>query len=125
MKSWRLLLTLPLLALALTGVPVLASGQSPGEASDHQTLSPEALARWQQMTPAERQELRERFRKFRELPPEEQQQLRSRLQNFRQRSPEEQQRLREKFRRWQQLPPEQQQRLRAAFQKFKIGRAHV
>lgn len=74
---------------------------------------------WQRLTPAQRQELKQRYRQFKELPPAEQQELRQRYQRFRELSPEKKQRMLERHQRLQQLTPQQREQLRSEWQRLK------
>jgi hypothetical protein len=75
--------------------------------------------RWQELTPAQRREMQERYQKFQELSPEEQQKLRRRYDRFKELSPEKQKQMMERHRRLQQLPPEQRQQLKREWQQIK------
>lgn len=75
--------------------------------------------RWQQMSPEQRKELKQRYRQFQQLPPEEQQKLRQRYERFRELSPEKKQRMLERHKRLQQLTPQQRQELHREWQRIK------
>lgn len=115
--------------LALLLVAALACGQGTawakrahgGPAGDN-TVKDGAAAgdsrRWQQLTPAQRQELKQRYRQFKELPPAEQQKLRQRYQRFQELPAERKQRMLERHQRLQQLSPPQREQLRREWQQL-------
>ncbi len=74
---------------------------------------------WQNLTPDQRQELRERYRRFQELSPQEQEQLRQRYERFRDLSPERRQKMKERHERLQQLSPQQREQLRREWRQLK------
>ena len=64
------------------------------------------------MSPAERDQARQRYGRWRALPPQQRSALRERWQRFQTLSPAEQARVRENFHRFQQLPPARREMLR-------------
>ncbi|HZT32573.1 MAG TPA: DUF3106 domain-containing protein [Bryobacteraceae bacterium] len=72
----------------------------------------DALERWNQMTPAERQ------RALAKLPPERQRQIRERIERFNRLPRAERQQLRERYQQFLQLPPEKQDMVRRDIGKF-------
>jgi hypothetical protein len=75
--------------------------------------------RWQKLSPAQRNELQQRYRQFKELSPVEQQKLRKRYERFQELSPEKKQRMLERHQRLQQLTPEQREELKREWQRIK------
>jgi hypothetical protein len=75
--------------------------------------------RWQKLSPAQRKELKQRYRQFQELPPAEQQKLRKRYERFQELSPEKKQRMLERHQRLQQLTPGQREELKREWQRIK------
>jgi hypothetical protein len=74
---------------------------------------------WQDLTPDQRKELRERYRRFQNLSPEEQQRLRQRYERFRELSPERRQKMKERHERLQRLSPKQREQLRREWRQLK------
>ena len=64
----------------------------------------DAASRRKEMSPEQRERLKERRKRFDSLPPEERQRLKETRKKFQQLSPEERQRLRQK---WRNLSPEE------------------
>jgi TRAP-type C4-dicarboxylate transport system substrate-binding protein len=64
------------------------------------------------MSPADRDQARERFSRWQSLPPAQRNALRDRWQKFQALSPQQQAAVRDNFHRFQQLPPERRQMLR-------------
>lgn len=74
---------------------------------------------WQSLTPDQRQELRERYRRFQNLSPQEQEQLRQRYERYKELSPERRQKMKERHERLQQLSPQQREQLRREWRQLK------
>ena len=87
-----------------------AAPQAPAAAGPSGPIPPGAAARarWERMTPEERQAFRGRMKAFRELPPETQAALREILQA----GPREQARYLENLRRWRAMTPAERQQAR-------------
>lgn len=75
--------------------------------------------RWQKLSPAQRKELKQRYRQFQELSPAEQKKLRKRYERFQELSPEKKQRMLERHQRLQQLTPEQREELKRELQRIR------
>src|SRR5580692_4783157 len=81
--------------------------------AQNSTASPiDNKTRWKNLTPEQRQELRERWQKFKGMSPEEQAKLKQAWQSFKVMPPEKQQRIRENFKHWNSLPDGQKQKIR-------------
>lgn len=65
--------------------------------------------RWKQLTPQQRERIRERYRRFQELTPDEQARIRERLEWFKNLPSDERRELREK---WQRMTPEERKHFR-------------
>ncbi len=74
---------------------------------------------WQQLSPLQRKELSERYRRFQDLPAVEQQKIRRRYQHFQKMSPEKKQRVLERHQRLQHMAPERRQELQREWQRIK------
>jgi hypothetical protein len=111
-----------ILLLLLFPVGVLAASPEAETATQGRTakapIGQEALQRWQQLPPEEKERLRERYREYQQLPPEQQQRLRQNLERFRKMDPQQQTQLLERFRRWQQFSPERRENLRRMFRQY-------
>jgi len=101
-------------------------------------ITPDRLERWRQMTPEERERVRERYRRWKELPPEQQERilerrrrwrelpesernyLRERREIYRNAWPEEKAVINKFFRRWRELPPERRQALKRKFVEWRV-----
>jgi Protein of unknown function (DUF3106) len=79
----------------------------------------QSLERWQDMTPQEKQDLRDRFQRWKSLPPQEKADLQKRIDNWRRLSPDEKATVRKNYERWQHLSPEQRERLRQRWQDWR------
>jgi len=124
MKRLGLLVLLLVAALAWGPEPAWAKRYHEGPAGGNRVEENAATAtaergRWQQMSPEQRKELKQRYRQFQQLPPDEQQKLRQRYERFRELSPEKKQRMLERHKRLQQLTPQQRQELHREWQRIK------
>jgi len=72
-----------------------------------------AIDRWNQMSPEERE------RELAKLPPERAQQIRERIRRYNQLPPWEKQALRERYQKFAQLPPEKQEIVRRSVRAFR------
>ncbi len=75
--------------------------------------------RWQQLSPAQRQEILRRYEEFQQLPAAEQQRIRQQYQRFQDMSPEGRQQVLERHRRLQEMPPEQREQLHREWQQIR------
>lgn len=119
MKRIRLIVFLGLLLLSVN--TLAAEGTTSDALAGDRTapaLNSQALQHWQQLSAAEQQTLRERYRQYQALPAEQQQQLRQRLQRFKAMNPQQQQRIQKRFQRWQALPLKRREQLRQTYQDF-------
>ncbi|MEJ5300894.1 MAG: DUF3106 domain-containing protein [Thermodesulforhabdaceae bacterium] len=73
--------------------------------------------RWEQLSPREREELRQRWRRYQNLPPREQQLIQKRYEEWKQLPPEDQRYIREKLKRWEELTPEERELIRQRFRR--------
>jgi hypothetical protein len=97
-------------ATGLATPPTLAS-QKPS--AKQQSAGRNAIDRWNQMSPEERE------RELAKLPPERARLIRERIRRFNQLPPEEKRQLRERYQRFQQLPPDKQQIVRQRMREFR------
>jgi hypothetical protein len=88
-------------------------------AAAQQGPTPEEIDRFRSLAPAEREELRRRYRELQKLPPEELAELRRRLQVLRGLSPAERQRVEANHRAFSNLAPAERQRLVELFRKYR------
>ena len=72
---------------------------------------------WESLPPERREDLRRRMERWKELPQEDQELLRKRYEQWQQLPPQERQRIREKLDRWNDLPPEEQEGVRKRFRR--------
>jgi hypothetical protein len=63
------------------------------------------------LSPAERDQMRQKYQEWQSLPPDEKERLRQRWQQWNKLSPREQQLYRQRYRQWQQMSPEDRRRL--------------
>ena len=82
-------------------------------------VKPEMLQRWQNMTPEQREKIRERMQRWRAMTPEERQRILQNMERFRKLTPEQRERLIQARQRWEQVPPEVRQRMHRQFERFK------
>lgn len=75
--------------------------------------------RWQQLSPAQRQEIQRRYEEFKQLPAAEQQRIRQQYQRFQDMSPEGRQQVLERHRRLQEMPPDQREQLQREWQQIR------
>lgn len=113
-RQWRVLLLLLVLWPPLPG-------QAQALAKDVLAASQEeeALERWRQMSPQEKQELRNRYQRWKSLAPEEREELRKKFEIWRGMTPDEKKVIRRNFERWRNLPPQQQERLRERWDRWR------
>ena len=96
-------------------------------------VSPEAMRRWQQLSPEQKKKVRrnwkkiknlpperrreivEKYKKWKQLPPDQKRRIREKFQRLKKLSPEQRQQLRERMGKWRNLPPERKQELREEF----------
>ena len=83
----------------------------PGPAAADSDLE-RRMQHWQQLSPQERQRIRERNERLEQLSPEQRDKLRRNYQRWQRLAPEQRQRLRQRFERYQELSPEQRKQLR-------------
>jgi len=69
--------------------------------------------RFKSLPPEKQEQIRARFRQFVRLSPEKREALRWRLEAFRNLTPEERERLRKLHERWRRMPPERRERIRS------------
>ena len=79
------------------------------------TPSPEAVAKWQHLSDAEKAALRKRYKVWQSLSEAQKQALRQKVKAFKALPPEERQRIRKNFQRFKSLPPEQQDAIGLAY----------
>jgi Protein of unknown function (DUF3106) len=82
------------------------SEKSEKKATPPQRIPRNAIDRWNQMSPEERE------RALSKLPPEKAKQIRERIQRYNALPPQEKLALGERYRRFEELPPEQQENVR-------------
>lgn len=70
---------------------------------------------WENLTPEQKERLRQRWQYYRSLPPREQQLLRNRYEELKRLPPEDQRLIRERIKRWEELTPEEQEFIRRKF----------
>jgi hypothetical protein len=91
-------------------------GAGPGPRANAQGAArggPNALDRWNRMSPEQRQ------RALEKLPPERRKQLEDRLERWNQLPKEQQERLRERYERFSSLPADKQQLVRQQYNRFR------
>jgi len=67
---------------------------------------------YQELTPDDKNRLRDRSQKWQSLPPEQQKEMRRRMERYRELPPQDQERYQERYKQWQSLPPEDRDRIR-------------
>jgi len=87
--------------------------QEPTNPHAQQSLAANAIDRWNQMSPEERE------RELAKLPPARAKLIRQRIRRYNQMHPDEQQALRERYQTFSQLPAEKQQTIRARLREFR------
>ncbi len=92
MKITKLLKRMSLLAIFLLAVSALWAQDSNRD-------------RWQQLTPEQKQFLRQAYQNWQKMSPEQKQEIKNRLKRFKELPLEDQNRIRENFKRFQQLSP--------------------
>src|SRR5450631_3317206 len=107
------------MAIGLGLFMLLAAGgaayarQEPTNPHAQQSLAANAIDRWNQMSPEERE------RELAKLPPARAKLIRQRIRRYNQMHPDEQQALRERYQTFSQLPAEKQQTIRARLREFR------
>jgi hypothetical protein len=109
--------TLTLALAMLLAMPLAGIQERPSQDGDRPAAqappSSNAIDRWNQMSPEERE------RELAKLPPARAKQIRQRIQRYNQMHPEEQQALRERYQTFSQLPQEKRQLVRARLREFR------
>ena len=98
--------------LVLAGVfTALAATGARADATD-------ARARWEALSPQEKEKVRERFERFNQLSPAEKEQMRGAMEKFRALPPERRQVLQQRFQRFQQMDPSRREVLQRRWERF-------
>ncbi|MDX2151068.1 MAG: DUF3106 domain-containing protein [Bryobacteraceae bacterium] len=102
-----------LILVVLAGVLAIPLSAQPRRARLRQPISPQAIERWQRLTPEERQRALDR------LPPERRRMIEERLREYNSLSDEERERLADRYEEFRKLPPREQREMRRLFQTFR------
>ncbi|MBI3617146.1 MAG: DUF3106 domain-containing protein [Candidatus Omnitrophica bacterium] len=82
-------------------------------------VSPEALRRWQQLSPEQKQKLRGRLEQWKNLDPERKAEIKQRFQQYQQLSPELKEKVRRNWKKIKNLPPERRREMAAKYKQWK------
>ena len=107
-SSTRLLRALVLPALLLAALPVLAVQPTPA-----------TLPAWEQLTPAQREQLIAPIRERWNSEPEQRQRMLDRAQRWKQMTPEQRERAHRGMKHWEHMTPEQREQMRALYGKMR------
>jgi len=89
-----------LLAPAARGVPLLAQN-------------------WRDLSPRERYDAMQNYRRHEQLPADRQRDIERRYQQWRDMTPDERERVRQNYERFKQLPPQERERFERKYQKWR------
>ena len=82
-------------------------------------VSPEALRRWQQLSPEQKQKLKGRLEQWKNLDPERKAEIKQRFQQYKQLSPESKEKVRRNWKKIKNLPPERRREMAAKYKQWK------
>ena len=117
--------------------PVQTPAEGQESVAEGGKVSPEALRRWQQLSPEQKQKLRGRLEQWKSLDPERKAEIKQRFQQYKQLSPGSKEKVRrnwkkiknlpperrreivEKYKEWKQLPPDEKRQIRERFHRLK------
>jgi len=69
--------------------------------------------KWEKMSPAQKQELREQYKRWQAMPEDQKEVLKKRFKKFQELSPEERQRARDNYNRFKKLPPDKKEKVKS------------
>lgn len=107
-SSIRLIRALALPALLLAALPTLAEQPTPA-----------SLPAWEQLTPAQREQLIAPIRERWNSEPEQRQRMLERAQRWKQMTPEQRDRAHRGMKHWEHMSPEQRDQMRALYAKMR------
>src|SRR5579862_9740874 len=124
-------------AFLLWGVSLAAAAGAtpPQQAQDKpaaEDTRPNAIDRWNQMSPEERERelaklppararvIRERIARYNQMPPDQKNEMRGRLEEFRELPPEKQEIVRQRRQELLKLPPERRRLVRSEFERIRL-----
>lgn len=99
--------------------PAQAPAEGQESAAGSGDVSPEALRRWQQLSPEQKQKLRGRLEQWKNLEPERKAEIKQRFQQYKQLSPELKEKVRRNWKEIQNLPPERRREMAAKYKQWK------
>ena len=89
----------------------------------HATSAPPLLAQnWRDLSPKERYDALQNFRRYEQLPADRQRDMDQRYERWRQLPPEERARLRRNYERYRQMPPQEREQFDRKYEKWKRQR---
>jgi len=74
---------------------------------------------WRDLSPRERYDAMQNYRRHEQLPPDRQRDIENRYQQWRNLSPGERDRVRQNYERFKQLPPQERERFERKYQKWR------
>ncbi len=104
---------------AQKGVGGGGNSQDPAMQAKKEQMRREMRARWQKLTPEEKQQIKDFRQHAKEMTPEQRRAEAAKLPFFRDMTPEQKQMMKQRMERFQKMTPEQREKLRQNFEKWK------